>query len=96
VARCRTAAARAVLFLLWILARRFQIERGGIHAIAESSGRRAIFKHVPEMRATVGATRFHPRHPIAIVGMLLHVGRINGSPETRPACAGIKFGLRRK
>lgn len=70
----------------------FEVEGGGIHAIAQAGGRGAVFKHVAEMRATFRAAGFGADHSVSGIAMFLDFGGIGGLIEAGPAGSGFEFG----
>src|SRR5205809_4721296 len=65
----------------------------GVHAVAQSSGRRSVVEDVSQMRATACARNFHSkdRRRRAAFADGFFADRL---PETRPACARVEFRLR--
>src|SRR5437667_11988876 len=62
----------------------FEFQRGGVDAIAEASGPRAVVKDVPEVRVADAAFDFRALHTEARVAGELDVLFRDGRPEARP------------
>jgi hypothetical protein len=76
----------------WFLSLAFvQAKCGGVDAIAQAGGWRAVGKYMTEMRATFFAAYFDTGHAMAVIGSRDNVFGFIRLPETRPAAAGIKL-----
>src|SRR5579864_4496379 len=77
-----------------LLVRGLEIQRGGIHAIAQAGRRRTVFEHMSQVRIAFGATHFSSHHAVFRVAMLNHVAGLARLVEARPSRPGIKLRLR--
>src|SRR6185436_138374 len=70
---------------------RFELQRYAVHAVTLPGGLRAIFEHVTEVAAAVGAMHFDARHAVGAIG-----GGRDGvrqrAEEARPARATLVLG----
>src|SRR5580658_6807786 len=66
-------------------------QRGGVEAVAQPGGRRAILEDMAEMGVAAGADNLGANHAVAAVGDGLDIFRRDGLKEAGPAGAGIKF-----
>ena len=71
-----------------------EVERGGVHAIAQAGRARTILEDVTEMGAAAAAHHLSPAHAIAIVGGGFDVAFVEGSIEARPAASGVILRIR--
>src|SRR3954471_10404379 len=71
---------------------RLEIERSGIHAVAQPFRPRAVREHVAEVSAALCTDRFGTDHAVAHVADLLD-GAGDGLRKTRPAAARIELGV---
>lgn len=71
----------------------YKFEGHGINAITEASRRRAVFKHVAEVRVASSAKHFCSSHPVTRIGFELNVLGIHRIREARPTRAGLEFLL---
>src|SRR5882757_2169666 len=71
----------------------FEIQRCGVHAIAQPGRFRAVRKDVTEMGVTVSTAGFGAGHAIGAVGVLAHIFFVARSKEAGPAGTGFEFGF---
>src|ERR1700733_13010636 len=72
---------------------RLQFQRRRIDAVTQSGRAGAILEHVTEMAAALRAQPLGPDHAVADVALLVDMARRRGRGKTRPAAAGIEFGV---
>ena len=70
----------------------FEGERGGVDAVAEAGGTRAVGEDVAQVAAAAGAGDFNPAHAEGVVFVLVDGFGVGGDHEAGPAAAGIEFG----
>src|SRR5882757_10856681 len=75
--------------------RSLEDQRRRIHAVPPASRRRAIVKHVSEVRVTPGARDSRP-HAKTVVLQLGNIFPRDRLPEAGPTGARIELGLRRE
>jgi hypothetical protein len=68
-------------------------QRGGVDAISQPGGRRAVFKHVAEMGVTLCAAGFGACHTVAAVGDAANRRLVDRRPVAGPAATGVEFVL---
>src|SRR5215468_7852898 len=73
---------------------RLEVERRGIHAVAQSLGSRSVVEHVAQMTATAAAEDLGARHEVTVVLVGLHARLGGRSRETGPAGARIELRAR--
>ena len=67
-------------------------ERGGVDAVAQAGGSRAVGEDVAEVAAAAGAGHFDAAHAEAAVLVLDDGFRLGGDHEAGPAAAGVELG----
>src|SRR5206468_2999679 len=72
-----------------------KLERRAVHAIAQSSWRRAVGKHVPQVAAASRAVHLCALHEKAVVDRRFDAA-LARREEARPAGAALEFRIRRK
>src|SRR6266481_5348487 len=87
--RSETRQAASLLELLL----GFEIQRSGVHAIAQPGRFRAVGEDVSEMSVATGATGFGAGHAVRAVGVFAHVLLVGRGVEAGPTGAGIEFGF---
>ena len=75
---------------------RDKVQRDAVDAIAQSSGRRAVFKDVAKVPATRVAHDFHAAHAVAQIHALFHACGGRGLVEAGPSAVAFEFGPRVK
>src|SRR5487761_2056331 len=70
-----------------------ELERGGVHAIAEAGGLGAVVEDVAQVAATAGAEDFGAGDAGRVIGTLDDAAGLDGRPEAGPA--GARFEFRR-
>jgi len=53
----------------------------------------AVVEYMAKVSVTPGAAHFSSGHPMASVGLFLHVVLCDRRPEARPACSGIELRI---
>src|SRR5712691_772273 len=84
--RRRPLTDRSVLLL--------KIERGRVHAIAQTARLRAVREDVPQVGIALSAQRFHAPHSVAGVLFRAYLARINRSIKARPAGPRLELRIR--
>src|SRR6185437_11089611 len=67
-------------------------ERGGVDAVAQAGGARAVGEDVPEVAAAARAGHLDAAHAEAAVFVLLDGGGIGGDHEAGPAALRVELG----
>src|SRR5262245_11133414 len=70
---------------------RDELQRGGVHAVAQSRGPWPVREHVTEMAVTAPAANLDALHPVAPIAPGAEVVGIEGLEEARPAGARLEF-----
>lgn len=73
-----------------------EIEGNAVDAIAQTSGRGAIFEHVPQVPATSPTNHFHASHAVAQIDVSRHATTVRGLKEAWPTAVAFEFGPRIK
>src|SRR5260370_3257454 len=74
----------------------FEIQHGGVHAIAQASWFGAVFENVAQVRAALAADHFDATHSVARVGLGGDAVRSDGFRKAGPSGAGFELGVRLK
>ena len=69
-----------------------EVERGGVDAVAQAGGTRAVGEDVAEVPATTGAGDLDAPHAVAPVLVLSDGFGAGGDHEAGPAAAGVELG----
>ena len=73
-----------------------ELERGGVEAVAQAGGLRAVLEDVAEVRAAAGAVDLVAHHAVAVVALRADVHRVDGGVEAGPAGARVELVLARE
>src|SRR5262245_59799173 len=68
-----------------------EVQRAGVHAVAQTRWIGTIGKDMTQMRAAMGALYFDPMHAVAVILHRTNILFIERRVETRPSGARIKF-----
>ena len=68
------------------------IEGNAVDAIAHTSGRGAIFEHVPQVPATSPTNHLHASHAVAQIDVSRHATTVHGLKEAWPSAVAFEFG----
>src|SRR5579884_669904 len=84
---CGSSVFLLFLFLL------FQIQRGGVDAVAQSGRTRTVREDMPKMRLADGAHHLRPPHPMGKIFLGLNPLGRDRLPKARPAAPRLVFGF---
>ena len=69
-----------------------EIEGNAVDAIAQTSGRGAIFEHMPQVPAASPTDHLHAPHAMAQVNVGCHASTVRGLKKARPSAVAFEFG----